>query len=165
MAIFTEKELWASNGHPKTRSLFKEVAMGDDVPLMTLGRGNEDEFICLQTLYVNLCTDDPSEVTFVDAVFGDYTYWERLSKARWFQPYLNAWRREADVRRKSKAFKAIIEEVETKGRNSFQAAKFLIGETYKDKRNPEVKKEVDETTKAAKEEFSSDLVRLEEYLK
>lgn len=131
---------------------------------MTLTRNTRGgTLISLRELYIKYCVDDPTEVTFVDAVFGDFAYWTALLKCKWLHPYLEEWKQEADVRRKSKAFKAVIKEVENNGRSAFSAAKFLITEPNKPK-TKESKETIKKTTEKAKEEYSEDIVRLQDFL-
>ncbi|MCA9368199.1 hypothetical protein KC887_08155, partial [Candidatus Kaiserbacteria bacterium] len=70
----------------------------------------------------------------------------------------------ADVKRKSKAFQAIIKEVTNDGKNSYAAAKYLIEEPWKQKRTKAAKEESRATTEEAliSSEVSEDLDRLRE---
>ena len=56
------------------------------------------------------------------------------------------------------------DEVKLNGRSAFTAAKYLIEEPWKDKRNPKVKEQNKKTTEAAKSVFSEDLERLQEFM-
>lgn len=159
MAMFDHKQFWTTNGIPKTNSLFYETCRPGDKPILSLHGGGG--LPSLRTYYVNLTTDDPSEFTFADTVFGDIRYWFRLRDAKFLVDLLPEWREEADMKRKQKAFKAIVEEVETNGKSAFSAAKFLIDEPWKGrtKAAQETKKR---TTKKAVSVFDQDIERLKE---
>lgn len=125
-------------------------------------RGNIEGYPCLRDYYVPLVAKDPSESTFVDVVFGDLRYWLRLKKSKFMAEFLEEWGEMADIERKKLAFAAVINEVENNGRSAFTAAKYLIEEPWKDKRNPKVKETNKKTTKAARNEWDDDVKRLEE---
>lgn len=160
MALFTKEQLWAANGLPKTNCLFQETKRPGDIPLMSL-TGWNDDLPCLRTYYVNLTVDDPSEATFAEEIFGDIRYWFKLREAKFMPQYLSEWREEADIKRKQKAFKAVLKEVEENGRSAFSAAKYLIEEPWKGK-SQEVKKTVRKTAKQALTVYDEDLSRLKE---
>jgi len=138
--------------------------MGDDPPLMRLGRDN-GELPSLRELFILLVTDDPTEVEFAEHVFGDYAFWDNITSCKWMESYLKEWRLITDARRKTKAFKAILSEIEGDGRSAFTAAKFIIEEPWKDKRNPKVKDEVNQSTARAAKDIDSDIVRMKEFMK
>jgi len=160
--MFSEDVLYTSNGIRRTRSLFKETSVAGDKPIFTLGRDKEDKYICLRDLYIKFCTKDPSESIFAETVFGDVGFWNNIAKSPWIQEYLQEWREIAEAKRKAIAFQAIIDEIENGGRSSLTAAKFLIEEPWKDKRNPKVKKDSEKTAESAKSHFHSDFKRLQE---
>lgn len=160
LSLFSEEQLWASNGLAKTNSLFSETARQGDTPIMSLNGGNKN-LICLRDLYVPLVANDPSEVEFAEYVFGDLRYWLKLKSAVFMPKYLEEWSQLADVKRKQKAFAAIIREINENGRSAFTAAKYLIEEPWK----PTTKKSTNNKIKSAdeaKSAFSEDIDRLEQ---
>jgi hypothetical protein len=93
----------------------------------------KEGFISLRQLFVQHTTEDPSEASFAEAVFGDVGYWVRVRELQEMKQLLPEWREEADVLRKSKAFQAVVSEVRNEGKNAFAAAKYLIEEPWKGK--------------------------------
>lgn len=160
--MFPRELLYNASGKKKTTSLFVETQRTGDEPFMTLKADKGNGNISLRDLFIQLVVDDPSEVTFAEVVFGDMEFWLHLSNCGWMQEYVKSWRSITDAKRKSKAFKSILSEIENEGRSAYSAAKYLIEEPWKDKRNKEVKEQVKETTKAAYSEYSSDVSRLKE---
>lgn len=158
--MFTEEILYTANGIRRTRSLFKEFAVSGDMPVFTLRRA--EGYVRIKDLYIKFCVSDPSEADFAETVFGDVSFWKNIAKCDWIQEDLREWRETAEVKRKSKAFKAIIKEVESKGRASFSASKFLIEEPWKDKRDPKTKTQNKKTTSKASVQVRSDIQRLQE---
>lgn len=158
--MFAKEVLWTQNNQARTNSLFLETALRDDVPVMTLEREDSD-LPCLKSLFIPLVTRDPTEVTFAETVFNDLSYWNKLTEAKFFQKYLEEWRRIASVRRKKLAFEAIIREIEEDGRSSFTAAKYLIEEPWLPK-DKTTRKKVKDTTSEAFSAFSDDIARLKE---
>jgi hypothetical protein len=116
--------------------------------------------------FIDLCTMDPTEYEFASVIFGSWEIWERISNAPSVKPHVAKWRKEATIRRKAMAFKAVVSEVSEGGRSSFTAAKYLIEENWKDqgqtKDGRAARKEVRETASAAYERsaISEDLKRL-----
>lgn len=129
-----------------------ELCKHTDSPIFTI-RDEKEGYESIQTLFINLTVEDPTETVFAETVFGNVPYWLKARENRTLKPYIEEWRAVADVKRKAMAYEAIIGEVKTRGRNSFSAAKYLIDEPNKDKRNPKTKQEV-ETTKAAARKLS-----------
>lgn len=159
--MFSREELWTDNNIPRSASLFSETCRPGDKPIMSL-KGGRDDIPCLRDLYIALVVDDPSEGTFAETVFGDVYFWTRLRKAGFLQSYLEEWKTVTDIKRKQKAFKAIIDEVENQGRSSFTAAKYLVEQPWVDKRNTEAKKKNEDTSKAAANFYDEDVERLRE---
>jgi hypothetical protein len=165
--MIDRKYLYGHTGRRLTRSLFKETCLTTDSPLMTLGRDTDNGYINLRELFIKFVVDDPSESDFAEAVFGDYSFWVFLCKADWMGEYVEEWRMIADVKRKAKAFKTIIKEVDEEGKSSFTAAKYLIEEPWKvkeaeDKRG--ARQRIRKTAEQAFEEsgISEDVKRLKE---
>lgn len=142
--------LYTTNNNIKILCLIQELAKPDDEPIFTL-RDQKDGYESLQILFINLTVNDPTEATFAETVFGDVYYWLAARENSRLKPYLDQWRKVATIKRKRMAYEAIVSEVETRGRNAFSAAKFLIDEPEKDKRKSKVKEDVESTKKAAKD--------------
>ena len=164
MSIFSPEQLYSPQGHRLTRALFAETAIKGDNPIMSLSPHDKEGFLNIRKLFIEMVADDPSEYDFAEHVFGDYAFWYNITQSKWMEPYLQEWRMVADVKRKSKSFKSLIREVENEGRSAFSAAKLLIEEPWKDKRNPKTKQAVQESTKRAVNEHKSDIARLSDYL-
>ena len=71
------------------------------------------------------------------------------------------WQHEADVKRKSRAFKFIIEEIKNDGRNAYHAAKYLIDEPWKGRTKPAQ----DKRRKSTVEAVPSDVTDLADFIK
>jgi len=165
MSMFTRDDLLNDQGRYKTRGLFKEVCRPEDEPIFTWSKSSDKEgLINLRDLYLLYSVDDPSEATFAEVVCEDLGWWEEVKTSKWMKDQLNEWRKVATVKRKAKAFKAIIKEIEEGGRSSFTAAKYLIEEPWIDKRTKGAREASQETTEKAHESVSGDLVRLQDYL-
>lgn len=165
LGMFTRGTFYTEGNVRRTKSLFKEYTVLEDKfsPVFTVGKTLYPEgLVNLKELYIKFCVEDPTEVVFAEVVFGDYTFWEYLQKAPWFQDDLREWRTIVEVKRKSEAFKHMVKEVKDGGRSAYSAAKFLIEEPWKDKRNPKTKKESKSTTNKASLQVKSDVERLRE---
>ena len=164
MPIFTKDDLYNKSNNMLIRDIFSEW---NPSALLTLDKNGKEGKICLFKLYMAHSVDDPSEVTFAEEVFGDIYFWQCLTEANWFEKHITEWRHIAATKRKQKAFKSIIAEVENKGRSSFSAAKYLIEEPWKVGNATErkkIKKQISDSAEAALGDSSvqSDLRRLRE---
>lgn len=74
---------------------------------------------------------DPTEYEFVQAVFGDWEHWERLCETKWFAPIVNAWRKEAEIKLRSKAIKELADIAVSEGAKGLNAAKWLAEGKWK----------------------------------
>lgn len=155
-----KEDLWSTNNQARTHSIFLETAKPGETPVLTL-EAEDSELVCLKTLYMSYAVTDPTEVLFAETVFADLKYWKRLKEAKFFQAYLNEWRELAEEKRKQIAFNAIIQEIESKSRNSFAAAKYLIEEPWKPK-TKESKARSQKTTEKALTPFQEDVERLKD---
>jgi len=160
--MIPRKILYSDNNIPRTAALFKEIVTsnGDTYAVFTLQK--EPGYIKIKDLYLKFCVEDPSEATFALTVFGDIAHWHRIKECEWMKPHLEAWQLHCDTVRKAQAFEAIINEVKTGGRSSFTAAKYLIEEPWKDKRNPATKRKVKETATKAHGTYKDDIKTLKE---
>jgi hypothetical protein len=177
---FPREQLYSTNGHKRSKSLFVELQvqrLDVHTPFLSLRPQHSLEIsdsplvrnaTSLRDLYIRFTVDDPSEVTFAETVFGDWSFWENILACEWFKPYHDEWSRVTDVKRKQEAFEVIIGEVKSRGKNSFQAAKYLVEEQWKGKSSSGDKRAARSTArKTATEAFETsglkqDLERLKE---
>jgi len=158
MSLFRKDQLYSTNGVFYTKAIFADFGDAPQNLCYLESNLNKKSLPVLRQLYVSLTINDPTEVTFVTEVFdGDFSWWFRLSSTAWFSKHLKDWKREADVKRKSKAFEAIIKEATSESRNALQAARYLIDEPWKKSRTKEAIKEKQETTEAALPSHIADL--------
>lgn len=148
MAIVTRDQIYNTMNVAMIRPLLLEE--GSNSAVFTLSREHKDGYVSLYKLFIQFVVDDPTETTFAEEVFGDISYWFTVRESVTLKNHLEEWREICDVLRKKKAFSAILEEVKTKGRNSFQASKYLIEEPWK-KGSPNRRK-VRQTTEQAFEQ-------------
>lgn len=165
MAILSKDQMYTPQGVPKLATLIIELCQvrpvrDNDKAVFTL-KDEKEGFVSLKRLFVSHVTQDPTEVTFAEVVFGDVGYWLRVRDHKELQGFLAKWREEAEIIRKSKAFQALVNEIENDGKSAFSAAKYLIEEPWKG--TAKVKKEQSkETTEKAYSFHSETLKRLEE---
>lgn len=164
MALLSKEQLYGRTNIPIVGGLFFELTPQNrqENVVFTLNPHKKDKYIFLQDIYVEMCEDDPSEYEFAMYVFGEMEAWERIKAVPRFAEHYEKWVRYADIKRKSKAFKAIIGEVQNEGRSKFSAAKMLIDEPWKPKRKKADKEKSRETTEEAFSQHRDDIERLKE---
>ena len=96
-------------GNYKTRTLFKELQVYTDteLPIFSLEMFKnslaDDSLLSFPKLYVDFCTDDPTEIALVDKVFnGDRSHWEAIKSLKNFKEPYEAMVKEARQRAVSK---------------------------------------------------------------
>ena len=163
MPLFREDQIKNSLGRYRSSGLFKETAQPhqEDSIIATL-TGKDKSLPCIRELFIAMVTEDPSEVSFAEEVFGDVGFWIWLSDQFFIQQYVREWREVAAVRMKQKAFKAIIETTKSEGASRFAAAKYLIEEPWKAKAPRNVKDKVKKTATEAASVFVDDIERLKQ---
>lgn len=120
-----------SKGVVRTKSLFYELSYENlEHVIFTLKEEDVERegrtYVSLANLYRTLVPQDPTEYTFAMTVFGNWHVWDVIRNAPQLKPYVARWRREAEIKVKSEAIKAIAEEMKSGGRSSFTAAKLLL---------------------------------------
>jgi len=162
--LFSYEQLHSSLNHRLTKSLFVEVCPPDATPIMTLRRATNKDLVVLRDIFIPMVAEDPTEYEFAEYVFGDYAFWDNLSKATWIQPHLEEWRMVADVRRKSEAFGTLVRDARGKGPSAPSSAKYVIEEKWKDKRKKAVRESSKKTSDTAAQGYSEDVARLKDYM-
>ena len=163
MPLLPHDVLFAANGKQRTVTLIHELPSHSDTITapFTINPKGKEGYINLRDLFLSMVVGDPTEVEFAEFVFGDIAYWERLANCPAMKDYVREWRRMADMKRKTEAFKSIIREAkESKGASAVTAARYLIEEPWKkDSRDKRVSKR---TTEEAFNNINDDLSRLRE---
>ena len=122
-----------SQGRRLTQSLFYETTLSDkSTVLYTLKDHDHEGYPSLKRLYLE--TGDPTEYKFANSYLDGWTHWELLIAAEWFQPHLNQWRKELELKIKSMALWQIQEEATNDlSKSKFTANKFLLEGGWKPK--------------------------------
>lgn len=168
--MFSEDQLLNESGKLRSKSLFYELCYDLEYALFTL---KEEDIVVegkvlvsLPKLYMAIVPQDPTEYTFAKAVFNSWDIWSRMANSTTLRNYVKNWRKEAEVKIKSEAIKAIAEEMKSGGRSSFSAAKLLLEKGWVDKEPVSAakkklqEKEEEELNKTALSMLQSDAERL-----
>lgn len=92
----------------------------------------DEEHLGFPSLYqCYMETDDPTEYQFAVSHLDGWRHWETLSKCTWFQEYIERWRRELEVRIRSKALARLGTVAASGGKESFSANKYLLEGNWK----------------------------------
>jgi hypothetical protein len=174
MALFDTSLTKNDSGAVMTMALFYELSYDNHQHVIFTLKDHDIELpngrpaVALSQKFIDLCTMDPTEYEFAQVIFGSWDVWERISNSPKLAPHVKRWRKEATIRRKAMAFKAVISEVSEGGRSSFTAAKYLIEENWVDQGQSTdgraARKKVKETASKAYERVAAqdDLKRLRE---
>lgn len=126
-----------ASGARYLRGLFFETTLEDKSSVVyTLKNFDHLGYQSLYRLYME--TGDPTEYKFATQYLDGWDHWEALCGCSWFKPYVEAWRRELEVKVRSAAL-AQIEQVshldgDTKTKAlAFTANKYLLDGGWKPK--------------------------------
>lgn len=108
-----------------TKALFYETDTGDKSSVLyTLKDVDHKGYPSLYRLYME--TDDLLEFTFANIYLDGHDHWEILIRSDWFKPYVDRWRKELELRKKSQALRNVEAIAASGSKESFQANKFLL---------------------------------------
>jgi hypothetical protein len=120
------------------------------------------KFPSIKRLYLE--EEDPTEYIFANKYFLNWKHWDRICANRLIWKYIDEWRKELDLRLKSKGVRVLINQATHPSKNSFAAAKWLVDAGYDIRRKGRPsKKEIehDENIQGKIiEEYTDDLARL-----
>jgi hypothetical protein len=113
-----------------------DLSENKDVALYTLKdqdhEVNGKVYPSLRRLYIE--TGDLTEYEFVNLFLGGWPHWKRLQACTWFQPYLEEWREELEVKLRSEALAKVVDISKAKQHPShYQAAKYVVDKGWQPK--------------------------------
>lgn len=112
------------------QGLFFEVSPNKDQVIYTLKDRDHNGYPSLYRLYMEC--NDPTEYIFATTYLDGWAHWERLSACKWFEPYIDRWRRELELRTRAEALQRIAKVAKSGSKEAFQADKFLVSAGWKD---------------------------------
>jgi hypothetical protein len=144
-------------GQRKLRGLFFETTGADKTSVVyTLKDRDHEGYPSLYRLYME--ADDPTEYSFAVSHLDGWDHWEILCQCTWFKPYVARWRRELEIRFRSRSLKAIQGLASSPDSKDYhQANKFLVSAGWQDSRKAgrPSKAEIQKAAKAAAQEITS----------
>lgn len=154
----TTNKFRASNNARLLKGLFFETTLADKSSVVyTLKDVDHEGFPSLYRLYMEI--DDPTEWEVAQQLLDGWEHWEMLCGCTWFKPYVERWRKEVELRFKSKALHKIRVESKTGSKESFSANKYLLEKGWEPKeasKNGRGRPSKDEIKKAATEIAEAD---------
>lgn len=147
------------SGARYTKSLFYETTYADKSTVVyTLKNGDHKGYPSLYKLY--MAEDDPKEYRFVQKYLADWEHWVQLCDLSWFQPYVQRWRQELQLKLESEALYHIISEARAGRKESFAANKYLLEKGWTDKVKDPVGRPSKDSIKRAAERMITDNSRV-----
>jgi hypothetical protein len=159
--------------HPNTNNryykalFFEETGADKSTVVYTLKDVDHEGFPSLYRLYMEL--DDPTEWEVANQLMDGWEHWENLCTCTWFKPIVERWRKEVELRMKSKALHRIRSEAKTASREAFAANKYILEKGWEPKEGSksnrgrptkdEIKRAADDLAKASNQ-LSDDYHRL-----
>jgi hypothetical protein len=136
------------------RGLFYETYVHKlDQVIYTLKDEDWKGYPSLYLIFLQSCVDDPTEYSFAMTYMDGWEHWEQLQECEWFKPYIERWRKESELKMKSKALVRVIELANTGGKDGYLAAKYLLEDGWRPKeKGPKARAAGRPTKLAVKEE-------------
>ena len=82
---------------------------------------NGNTYYSLKQLYMEM--NDPTEYSFAMGVLYNWQHWQRLTENKLFQPHIQEWREELELRLRCEGVKSMMESAKT---GNYQASKWLV---------------------------------------
>lgn len=156
-----------TSGRRYLKGLFFETTLADKSSVLyTLKEKDHEGYPSLYRLYMEC--KDPTEYRFATTYLDGWSHWEELCQCTWFQPHLEQWRRELEIRMKSECLLRIMDEADNPlSKDRLRANTYLLEKGWakptKNMRGRPSKQEIKEAaTEMAREQeqISSDFERL-----
>jgi len=166
MSLFKREDFLNESGTILGKGLFLELSYSkQDRVLFTMKEVDHRGFVSFPRLYMELTEADPTEWTMAEEVFTSWTIWEKISNMSMIKPYVEELRKQAAIRTKSKALKAVILKAnDPDNKDNYAASKYLIDKnlTQGNTKKKRTAKAKEEELKAAEAMVQSDadLVKL-----
>jgi hypothetical protein len=114
-----------ANGTRLLSGLFQEITKGprENCPYSIKDYDNNGK-VSLYRLYMEEM--DPTEYRFANTHLADWQHWKNLCALEWFQPYVERWREELELKLKAEALSRMIKESREDGREGVTATKYLL---------------------------------------
>jgi hypothetical protein len=148
-------------GRTVTRGLFFETAANPELVRFTLKDEDHAGYPSLRRLYLQ--ADDPTEYEFAIRVIGSLAQWDDLCRCKWFKPFIEAWRRELELRFKAKALSLIREEALSGSKNAFAANRYLMEKGWEPKEGQRGRPTKADIQREAQRQVSDDVRVSEDY--
>ncbi len=141
------------NNNRLLKSLFWEEVKADKSSCVyTLKDQDHEGYPSFYRLYMEI--DDPTEWEVAQQLVDGWEHWEMLCSCGWFKPYVERYRKEVELRMKSKALVRIRAEAKAATRESFNANKYVLEKGWEpkaDQKNGRGRPSKEEIKKAANE--------------
>jgi len=121
-------------GRYRTQSLFLETNNTSEDPMFTLYSSVDKKkdgktYISLRQMYLDF--EDITEYEFVMTIFGEWNHWLKLTRNALIGREIREWRKELEIKLRSKAIKEIAKESDKGGASGISAAKWLAEGRWK----------------------------------
>ena len=122
-----------ASGRRYTKALFFETIMDSDksTAVYTLKDQDHAGLPSLNRLYLELA--DPTEYLYATKYLEVWEHWQELCACVWFEPYVDRWRVELELKLKAEALARIKAEARSTSKNAFTANKLLLDGGWIDK--------------------------------
>jgi hypothetical protein len=152
-----------ASGARLTQALFYEETGADKSSVIyTLKDQDHEGFPSLYRLYLEM--EDVLEYEFANTYLDGWSHWELLNQAGWFKPYILRWRKELELKIRSKALRKLREDATSTSKTANSSNRYLLERGWADKQT-KGRPSKDEIRKAAKEQAESTKILQSDFLR
>lgn len=142
---------------------YEQIGADKSTVVYTLKEVDHEGFPSLYRLYMEL--EDVLEYEFANTYLESWEHWQMLCDCKWFQPFVQRWRKELELKIRSKALRKLREDAASESRTANSSNRYLLERGWADKATKgrpskeEVRKAAREQAMSAKA-LQSDFLRL-----
>lgn len=153
----------ASNAKLLRAIFYEETDADKSTVVYTLKDEDHEGFPSLYRLYMEM--EDLLEYEFANTYLLNWSHWEMLTQCSWFNPYVSRWRKELELKIRSKALRKLREDATSTSKTANSSNRYLLERGWTDKAT-KGRPSKEEVRRAAKEQadaqktLESDFLRI-----
>lgn len=127
---FSSKFTSENNIHLLKDLFFEMTPRGADKVnvLYTLKDKDHKGYPSLYRLYIEM--EDTTEWEFANTYLDGWDHWQKLLRCKWFQPYVERWRHELELKLKARHLRYVKDAALGDGKDKLAANKYLLDKGY-----------------------------------
>lgn len=131
MVVDKSKFKNASNARLLRALFYEETDSDKSTVVYTLKDEDHQGYPSLYRLYLEM--EDLLEYEFANTYLDGWSHWEMLTQCSWFKPYVTRWRKELELKIRSKALRNLREDAKSESRTANSSNRYLLERGWQEK--------------------------------